>query len=173
MDFKGLFRKKGLKPGLTLSQASPGLTLIELVIALAVAAVIAGGVLWSLNAADRLALQQTSYALQADLRYTQRMAMIEGRRWGVIFDVVGNRYHIISTEPTTIIQTVTLSHGVQLVETSAPIMLYLPRGTASQGFRCTLAKGRYWQRLTGTVSGGRIEIKDIITTIDGDIPIYD
>jgi hypothetical protein len=98
------------------------------------------------------------------------MAMIEGRRWGILFDSNGNQYHVISTGPTQIEKTVPLQ-GVSLVETSAPIMLYLPRGTASQGFRVTLAKGRYWQRLTATVSGGRIEIKEMVLSHDGEIPV--
>jgi prepilin-type N-terminal cleavage/methylation domain-containing protein len=148
-----------------------GFTLIELVIALTVIIIITGAVFASFRAIDRTALQQASYALQSDFRYTQRMAMIEGRRWGIIFDVLGNQYHVISTEPTAIQKTVPLAGGVQLIETSAPIMLYLPRGTSSQGFRVTLAKGRYWQRLTATVSGGRIEIKEMITTNDGNIPM--
>ena len=149
MDTQGLSKKRGI-------------TLIELTIALAVASVFGAAVFISLRGIDRIALQRASYALQADFRYSQRMAMIEGRRWGILFDVVGNQYHVISTGPTKIEKTVPLPDGVVLIETSAPIMLYLPRGTASAGFRVTLARGAYWQRLTATVSGGRIRIYDMI-----------
>lgn len=152
--------------------AGHGFTLIELAVVLAITAVLAGSVVLSFRAAERRALQDASLMLQADLRYTQRMAMIEGRRWGILFDVVENQYFVYSTNPTEVEKTVAIPHGVMLVETSAPDMEYLPRGTGSHGFRVTLAKGRYWQRLTATVSGGRIAIKEMQWVTDSeDIPL--
>jgi prepilin-type N-terminal cleavage/methylation domain-containing protein len=150
MDIKGLFQRKRI-----------GFTLIELVIVLAIMTFISGSLFLSLRASDRLALQQGSYALQADFRYVQRMAIIEGKRWGIVFDIRGNQYHIVSTGPTQIEKTVSLQNGVKLGESSDVALYYLPRGTASQGFRVTLGRGAYWQPLTATVSGGRIEIKDM------------
>jgi prepilin-type N-terminal cleavage/methylation domain-containing protein len=108
MDIKRFFRGN-----------KKGLTLIELVIALAVASAVSGGLVLSLRAADRLALQNASYAVQADLRYAQRMAMLEGRRWGIIFDIDGDRYHIFTFNETggrLTEKTVPMPNGVRTVD---------------------------------------------------------
>jgi prepilin-type N-terminal cleavage/methylation domain-containing protein len=140
-----------------------GLTLVELVIALALMAVASAGVLLSVRAYERSALRSASLMLQADLRYAQRMAVIEGRRFGILFDIAENRYFIQSSQPREDIKTVPLPDGVILASTNAPASYvgYLPRGTGTHGCTVQLRKGRYWQNLTINVSGGRVEIKEI------------
>ena len=151
-----------------------GYTLLELVIVLAVIAAITGGIMLSARSADRIALQQASYALQADFRFAQRMALTEGRRWGIQFDILGNQYHIFTPERIFNVETeryyrtVPLSGGVELVNTNATggSVIYLPRGTIDRAFHVRLAKGRYEQRLTGTLGAGRIEIKEMEAFLD-------
>jgi Tfp pilus assembly protein FimT len=137
-----------------------GLTLLELTVVLAVVMILSGGVVLGLRQADRRALNNASLQLQADLRYAQRRAVIEGRQFGVVFEIP-NRYRVVSTQPTRTIRTVYLRGGTRLLETSEERLMFLPRGTPSAGFRVTLAKGSHTQRLTATVSGGRIRIFDI------------
>ena len=143
---------------------------------MAVMAVTAGGLALSAGAAERHRLNNASLALQADLRYAQRMALIEGRRWGIIFDIKRNQYELFSITADGKRQaerTVALPDGVALYHTNAHEnqVVYLPRGTVSQGFSVMLLKDRYWQRLTATVSGGRIEIKPVQLTRGGVIPL--
>ena len=138
-----------------------GLTLIELVIALAMLVILTGSVAGSFRLLDRRALNDASLTLQADMRFAQRMAMIEGRRWGILFNRRDSEYIIYHLDPRTVYKTVKLSNGVEIREFSAPDMVYLPRGTGSHGFRIWLAKGNYWQRLTATVSGGRVAVKEM------------
>lgn len=144
-----------------LRRFTDGFTLLELTVALSVTAVCAAGLTLSHHSAERRALHDASRMIQADLRLAQRMSIIEGRHWGVQFDVVGNQYHVYSTKPLKTVKTVAIPGGVSLVQTTASRLEYLPRGTVTAGFRITLKNGRYGQQLTATLSGGRIEIKDI------------
>ena len=142
-------------------------TLIELVIALGIIMLVSGGVFLSLRNTSHRALQNASLELQADLRYAQRRAIMEGRRFGVQFEPTQNRYHIIEQNGRFfhVIRTVYFENGVRLRHTTGNRLVFLPRGTSSGGFSINLSNGRYWQRLTATVSGGRIQIHDITTEI--------
>lgn len=104
------------------------------------------------------------------MRYAQRMAMIEGRRWGVLFDVKANRYALYHKDPYETVKTVTLTNNVQLREANKPYMEYLPRGTGTHGMTIALSKGNFWQNLTTGVSGGRVEIKEMRRSADGSKP---
>lgn len=139
-----------------------GFTILELVVALAVLTIVSTGVMISVYSRNYRTLTNASLLLQADLRYAQRRAMAEGRRHGIVFDRVQNRYHIVVDHPRDTIRTVYLPQGVTLLDTTGPQLMFLPRGTASSGFRITLESGRYVQDLTATVSGGRIHIFDPI-----------
>ncbi|MCL2571431.1 MAG: GspH/FimT family pseudopilin [Defluviitaleaceae bacterium] len=139
-----------------------GFSLLELLIALGIITIVSGGVFLAFRQTPRRALNNASIQLQADLRYAQRRAIQEGRRIGIIFEPAHNRYRIMSTSPTEEIRVVYFQGGVRLRQTIPGARLdFLPRGTASSGFTISLSNGRYWQRLTATVSGGRIEIFDI------------
>jgi hypothetical protein len=115
----------------------------------------------SYHAYERKALGDASLALQADLRYAQRMAMIEGRTWGVAFDAGKNQYKVYCAGVLAPEKTVGFTGGVRLEYVSFPDMVYLPRGTGTHGMTIKLSNGKYRQDITATVSGGRIEIKDI------------
>ena len=145
-----------------LNKTTKGFTLIELAIVLGIMAIISTGVFVSFRGSERRELQNASLALQADLRYAQRRAIMEGRRYGIIFEVQHNRYHIVLDSPRQTIRTIYLPNRVRLLEVSGPSLMFLPRGTASSGFRITLHNGPYSQQLTATVSGGRIRSFDII-----------
>ena len=147
---------------------SRGFTLIELVIALSIIMLVSAGVSIGLRNrnTDRRALQNASLTLQADLRYAQRRAIMEGRRFGVLFEPARNRYHIVArypvSRPERIVRTVYFENGVRLQSTTGTHLMFLPRGTSSGGFTILLSNGSYWQRTTATVSGGRIRVFDIM-----------
>ncbi|MCL2386437.1 MAG: GspH/FimT family pseudopilin [Defluviitaleaceae bacterium] len=142
-----------------------GFTLMELVIVMAVLMVVVGVILVSVNgnSNDYRVLSNAAVTMQADIRYAQRRAIMEGRRIGVHFDVLYNRYHIIDRH-STVLRTVYLPDGVNLlaVNYDNQRLMYLPRGTASQAGTIALRKGRYHQEITTTVSGGQVRIHDII-----------
>jgi hypothetical protein len=124
-------------------------------------AVLAGGVFLSFRSVDRIGLQQASYRIQADFRYAQRMAIIEGKRWGITFDIAENTYYVVSIDPRVIEKTVVLPGGAVLLDINRADVVYLPRGTVSSPFTLTLTKGGYQQQLTAMLGAGRIEIKEM------------
>lgn len=133
---------------------------MELTVVLAVVFILSGGVLLGFRQADFRALNNASLQLQADLRYVQRRAIMEGRQFGIVFEMANQRYRIVSTQPTRTERTVYL-RGVRLDDVSAQQILFHPRGTPSAGFRAILRHGSNTQRITASVSGGRIRVFDI------------
>lgn len=144
-----------------------GLTLLELVIVIAIIMVATGVVLIGTRGSnnDYRTLHNAALMLQADMRYAQRRAVMEGQRVEVRFEPTQNRYHLITLSPTTTLRTVYFQNGVNLRSTTYPgnRMWYLPRATTGpQAGTIVLTNGRYWQELTTTVSGGRVEIKPVL-----------
>jgi hypothetical protein len=109
--------------------------------------------------------------LAADIRFAQRMSIIEGRRWFISFDIANNLYRVRHLFPPTIVKTVEIPNGVSLRFTSYPDLFYLPRGTPTNGMSIWLSKGNYWQRTTVTPGGGRVDIKEIVYSTNGSQPI--
>jgi len=142
-------------------KAEKGFTLLEVVIALAIITIISGGIFLVVRQSPRRALHNASLQLQADMRYAQRRAIMEGRRFGIEFNTARNRYRIMATNPTEEIRVVYFEGRINLWYTTRTRLDFLPRGTASSGFRIRISNGRYEQQLTATVSGGRIEIFEI------------
>lgn len=137
-----------------------GFSLLELAVVLGLVTIAMVGVVFAVRGNNQRELQQASLTLQADLRYTQRRAMLEGVRAGIVFEPAANRYHLMVGH--THLRTVYLQGGVTLMGTiGGTELMFLPRGTASSGFRIVLGSGGYSQHLTATVSGGRIQIWEI------------
>ena len=141
-----------------------GFTLLELIIALAIIMIASGAIFLALRPSQKRDLQNASLQLQADLRYVQRRARIEGRRYGIQFERRYNRYRIRSYIPPRALRVVYLENGVDLNHTSADIIWFTPRGTPSQGFGINLYKSGYWQRITVSVAGGRTRVWEISET---------
>ncbi|MDR1665216.1 MAG: prepilin-type N-terminal cleavage/methylation domain-containing protein [Clostridiales bacterium] len=153
------------------SKRLAGLTLIELVIVLALMAAFAGIGAGSLRAAERRSVTDSARVLAADIRYTQSMSMLEGRRWGVILDRANSAYRIVRTGPAETVKAVNLASGVRIWgNTNVSSIYYLPRGTVSGSGSIWLTRGRYWQKLTIVPSAGRVEIKPLVYSKDGRPP---
>jgi prepilin-type N-terminal cleavage/methylation domain-containing protein len=167
--YQGVFKKASQARGEgTIKQR--GVTLLELAVALALTAIVSGGVRLAVTGLARHTLYGASRMLQADLRYVRDMAVVEGRRWGVTFDQAGGAYIITRQSPAATIKRITLPDGVKIEHVSEPFIGFLPRGTPTRALGIWLSKGKYWQRITVTVSGGRVEIKDMVVSTNGAIP---
>jgi len=144
-----------------------GFTLLELMVALGILTIVSTGVFVSLRSnesnTEQRNLQNASLALQADLRYVQRRAIMEGQSYRILFEIFNNRYHIqINTTPRQTIRIIYFQDGVRLTHmTLRNELTFYPRGTISNATTITLINGRYQQQLTTTVSGGRAQIGDI------------
>ena len=138
-----------------------GFTLLELVIVLAIFTIAVGGILFATRSTPRRELYLASRQLQADIRYTQRLALSTGQRHMIVFEVRYNRYRIVQESPPVTLRIVYTPGSVELMFATRANLNFLPRGTSSMGFRITLRNGRYMQDLTVTVSGGRVEIQEM------------
>jgi len=143
-----------------------GFTLLELVIALMIISIISGGLFLTFRQSPRQHLENASLQLQADIRYAQRRAIIEGRRVDVFISVIGNYYRVRLLDGPSgieIIRTVHTQNGVHIMQSNVERIIYYPRGTPSGVSPGTieLRNGRYRQHLTILPSGGRVRIGDI------------
>ena len=149
-----------------------GFTLLELIIALTVIMIVTGGVFLAFRQSDRQALEHASLQLQADIRYIQRRAIAEGRRFEISLERRENRYRILGLTRSEDIH-VYFQNGVRLHalttntgSVGSIVIGFLPRGTASRALTIELRTERYSQRLTIVPSGGRVDIKDIVPLIN-------
>ena len=138
-----------------------GFTLLELVIALAVLMLVSGSVFLALRPSNHRAIRSAALTLQADLRYAQRLAVIEGRRVDVLLERAHNRYRIIYGYPDEVeIRRVYFQDGVRLMDIERGNRVFFhPRGTPNYGNTIFLRHGRYDWRLTIVPSGGRVAVR--------------
>lgn len=143
-------------------KSAQGLTLIELVIVLALMVILSHTALISLALVDRQNLNQACMQLKADLRYAQRLAIMENRRYRVDFDVKRNKYVILYKENSDdiFVKTVEMSGGVRLVSTSNLYnsVTYTSMGTTGDPCTITLRNDTYMAQLTVNLGVGRVKL---------------
>jgi len=142
------------------SRKNGGFTLLELIIALGVIAIVSGGLFLAFRQTERGALQNAALILQADIRYAQRHAVIEGRTVRILFQPIPNNYVVDRGQMNS--RSVYFENGVRV--TSSLEIHFLPRGTPGGGSTIQLRSQRgYQQNLTIVGSGGRVRINPIQT----------
>ena len=142
-------------------KSSSGITLIELTIVMAVMLIVTGVVVTGVNNMPYRHLQNASRRLQADMRYAQRRAIIEGREVVVSFSPRDNRYTVGTPGNIEVFQRVYFRNGVQIGRpdlSNAFVVNYTPRGTVGNSTEIMLYNGELSQRLTVLVASGRVEI---------------
>ena len=147
-----------------------GFTLIELVIVLGIVAALGITTVTIARGLERRTLNYVTQTLQADIRHAQRMALIEGRRWQVVFNVDGNRYYIRSfpwRDPGNS-RSVYLPQGVEFAYLGRHNAEFLPRGTlagtqfaAGAGFSMEMRTRSFRRRITVLPVTGRVELYPI------------
>lgn len=138
-----------------------GVSLLELTVVMAVMMLVLGIALFGARAGDRAHqnLNEASRVLQADIRYAQRLAIIEGERIRLIFAERERRYTLVRPSTQEVIRSVDLPQGVSVVG-FVNVLEYLPRGTVNVGMTITLRNERFSQSITITPVTGRAHIYD-------------
>jgi len=152
-----------------------GFTLAELIIVLGVITIMWLAASLYADGLRRHTLNNASLALQADIRYAQQMAVMEGRVWRVDFDSVSNSY-TIRRMPNNILDTadyyreVILPRGVTIDfnGTRGLFLHYTPKGTVHNAGTISLRSGSLLQRSTVVPSAGRVRVLEIISHSGGD-----
>jgi len=144
--------------------AARGVTLIELVIALAIIVVISANI--SFVPAERRRVVSAALELQSDIRYIQRIALTEGRRAQITFNQADISYILEKWEngKFTRIKRTALGPAVDKLFTNASgaSVRFTPRGTTGDACTINLSSGRYTASLTVNVGAGRVKIVEII-----------
>jgi len=135
-----------------------GFTLFELTIALAIITILSGGMFLVFRSPPHHDLENASLQLQADIRYAQRRAIIEGRR--VEVEIFRYHYDVRLIRPeigNKVIRTVYFPDGIYLDRRRVSFRVgYLPSGRVDNSDSFSLNSGRDFQYLTIVPSGGRV-----------------
>jgi len=143
-----------------------GITLLELIIALALILIVSAGLSAPMSRSEQRALNKASLQLQADIRFAQHMAVIEGRRYYVVFNPERRSYSL-GTSRIRADETIFLENGVSFDEDRGiggnnfpeNWLAFTPQGTLSrQAGTVYLRAGRFRQDVTVLVGTGRTAV---------------
>jgi len=132
-------------------------------------AILAGAGIAASHSHDRRVLRNAGLMVQANARQAQRLAIIEGRRYRIHFDIERHRFSMHPHNHPLDWQYLPRGVEIYFLNLSSGWMEYLPRGTpgGTNAYTLRLRKGRYEQRMTVVPSGGRVELFDIIRVRGG------
>ena len=138
-----------------------GFTIIELLVALALVTIVSSGIFMVFRQTPQQVTLNAALQLQADLRYAQRRAIIEGRRVAVEFDIAAQMYRIVIVNTSEEIRRVYLHNSIRISHNIRGYRIeYLPRGTVSGTGSSTISLtiGLHTEQLTITPATGRVAI---------------
>jgi prepilin-type N-terminal cleavage/methylation domain-containing protein len=153
--------------GVRMAMNSKGVTLIELVMVLAVLSIVLGVARMSVTGNSLRELRAACNELQADLRYAQRQAVIEGRKYQVVFDKLQNSYKVLRDDGdlglTYVVKDRVFDKDIVLVGTTAvnSWVSYTTRGTTGDACTITLRNSEYSADMTVNLGSGRVSQKTI------------
>lgn len=141
-------------------------TIIELILVIFIIFIFSGIIINSTKYFEKRNLQYSALELQSNIRYIQRLSILENNQNSIIFDIANNRYLLIKAEKdsTNIYKSVSFKNGVTLYETNAinNTLDFTSRGTPNRACTITLKSKKFILPLTVNVGSGRVLIKDII-----------
>jgi len=144
-------------------KSSKGVTLIELIIVLAIMTTILGFVTLSPSFLSKQRINQASWQIKSDLRYAQRIAISENRKYVVLFDLENNLYYLYPENDLDNKKTINLPNGVYLndINSSSNKVIYTGTGTTSTPCTITIENESYKVQLTVNLGAGRVDVKAI------------
>jgi type II secretion system protein H len=146
-----------------------GFTLIELVLVFAISIIMLNAISLTLNNNDKRILNKVALEIQMELRQAQRLAIANGTKYEVEFDISKNKYNLKKQDNEVIgykiIKTLEMPKEVELISVNANgnrTIQYTPLGTTGNACTISLRTEKYALKMTVNVGSGRIEIKEFI-----------
>jgi len=147
-------------------KSSAGLTLLELIIVLALIAILSAGV--SFAPLERRLVYSAAEEILSDVRYMQRIALIEGVRTEIVLNERDNSYTLEKWEDGgfVTIKKVRLDPAIKTLYTNASgkNINFTPRGTTGSACTITVSSAGYTAALTINIGSGRVKITEFIKT---------
>ena len=139
-----------------------GFTLVELVIVIAVLAVVLGAVFFTVSRRDtsRREILAAADILMSDIRYARQRAVASGARVIVSFNGANDTYTIRYFRYSWHIRQESLPSGITFEHAGFRTFEYLPRGTPSGGSSVTIISASHRLTISVVGSGGRVRISD-------------
>lgn len=142
-----------------------GFTLIEFVISFGIAIIILGVSAVSFVSAERQKIIQSANVLQKNLRYCQKNAMDEKRKYDLLIDKTRNLYYIRRIDDYGLlrkISQVNLPSGINIsTNAKGNSIAYTLQGTSSNACTIILRGRKYFLEMTVNVGSGRIKINQL------------
>lgn len=156
--------------------AASGLTLLEIVIAVAILSILLGLSLSGLGVVENRRLAGAARVLASEMRDVEQRARTERRCWGIVFDPAGERYEVQVLETDAVgggagcepgrggrwqqRKSMRLPHAIDLAGTTFPSdrLIISPFGTLTAG-EVVLRTPRGARRIVAVTPLGRVTIR--------------
>ncbi len=142
-----------------------GFTLIELIISLAISVIILSLGSISFNAVERHRIVQSANILRSNLRYCQKNAVDEKRKYVLTFDSNKNSYYVRRADDSGLLRKVSqinLPLGINIFTNAKEnSVAYTLRGTTGSACTINLRGQKYFLKMTVNVGCGRVKINPI------------
>lgn len=139
-----------------------GFTLIELVVSFSITVIMLGIVTVSFISLERHSLIKSAYILRTNLRYCQKNAMEEKRKYEISLNVIENLYYIKRADDSGLLRTISqvkLMPGVKFQTNATDKSIdFTPQGTTGDACTITLSTNHYYLDMTINVGCGRVYI---------------
>ena len=142
-----------------------GFALLEIVLAMSISVVVLSVGILSITSLERLKLYYSAHVLQTNLRYCQKNAMDEHRKYALTFGHDQFFYYYISRADDLgllrkISQVVLPNNIAVKIKTNAKdnAIAYTTRGTVSTPGTITLSGNNYFVEIKVNVGSGRVKI---------------
>lgn len=141
-----------------------GFTVIELIIVVSLLSFLSCIVIPSFHLAERAALKQAALELKTNIRYTQKRAIQDNKRYWLRFYDSQNLYTISSNVFGSPLKKIQLSPAIQMKEIvfSTPKEIkFTEKGTTGSGGHLFLKTKNFKVKITVRPGTGRVRIFDI------------
>ena len=142
-----------------------GFTLIELVVVIAVLAILSATVLAGTGQSYRRDIEQAAHLFAADVRYAQQMAIQTGSSVRVWLDHDSYRVLSYSIVDLDLLNGSRALYNGEFGAVGNGFIHFTPRGTTSTPMTVTIRNDRYLIELTLTLGAGRILVHTPVALI--------